>query len=110
MAGREKATEAAQQEQHKDSENFRDRQKVFMSFFKKPRTRAEVEHLTGIRICSVCRYVGMLANSSLIKVHHIGICPVTGHGNVEFLTTNPDLFPEEKQLSLYDFFWKGGRK
>jgi hypothetical protein B2_09763 len=48
----------------------------------------------------------MLANDGKVKVHHKGICPVTRHDNVEFLTTNPELFPKDKQFSFWDK-WEG---
>ena len=71
----------------KDIDYTRDKQRVFQCLFTVPRTRAQVETLTGIRINSVCYYVGMLANDGKVKVHHKGICPVTRQDNVEFLTT-----------------------
>lgn len=94
----------------KGNENFRDKQKVFMCLFEEPRTRSQVSVLTGIWINSVCYYVGMLAEENRVKVHHKGICPVKRSDNVEFLTTNPELFPKEKQLSLFDTLWKGARR
>ena len=90
----------------KDIDYTRDKQRVFQCLFTVPRTRAQVETLTGIRINSVCYYVGMLANDGKVKVHHKGICPVTRHDNVEFLTTNPELFPKDKQFSFWDK-WEG---
>ena len=90
----------------KDIDYTRDKQRVFQCLFTVPRTRAQVETLTGIRINSVCYYVGMLANDGKVKVHHKGICPVTRHDNVEFLTTNPELFPKDKPFSFWDK-WEG---
>ena len=69
----------------KDIDYTRDKQRVFQCLFTVPRTRAQVETLT---------------------VHHKGICPVTRHDNVEFLTTNPELFPKDKQFSFWDK-WEG---
>ena len=108
MAERKKATEAANlpNGKGKDMEHTRNKQKVFQCLFAEPRTRAQVERLTGIRINSVCYYVGMLADNGKVKVHHKGICPVTKYPDVEFLTTNPELFPNNKQLSFWSK-WEG---
>lgn len=86
----------------KDTDYTRDKQRVFQCLFTEPRTRAQVEALTGIRINSVCYYVGMWGSAGKIRVHHKGVCPVTKHDNVEFLTTNPELFPKNKQFSFWD--------
>ena len=94
----------------KDNENFRGKQKVFMCLFEEPRTRSQVSVLTGIWINSVCYYVGMLAEEGKVKVHHKGKCPIKRSDNVEFLTTNPKLFPKENQLSLFDILWKVFKK
>lgn len=90
----------------KDINHTRNKQKVFQCLFSEPRTRAQVERLTGIRINSVCYYVGMLAEKGKVKIHHKGICPITRYPNVEFLTTNPELFPKNKQLSFWTR-WEG---
>lgn len=42
----------------KDTDYTRYKQRVFQCLFTEPRTRAQVEALTGIRINSVCYYVG----------------------------------------------------
>lgn len=94
----------------KDNENFRGKQKVFMCLLERPKTRWQVAKETGIEINSICYLVGMLINENKCKVHHIGICPIKGSTGVEFITTDAELFPKEKQLSLFDILWKGGKK
>mgnify|MGYP001052038597 CR=1 FL=1 len=89
----------------KGSDNLRDKQKVFRCLFEEPRTRAQVAYITNIWINSVCYYVGQLFEQNKVKVHHKGECPIKHSKNVEFLTTNPELFPEKKQLT-FDF-WNG---
>lgn len=108
MAERKKATEAANlpNDKSKDIDYTRNKQKVFQCLFSEPRTRAQVERLTGIRINSVCYYVAALAGNGKVKVHHKGVCPITRYSNVEFLTTNPELFPKNKQLSFWGK-WEG---
>lgn len=84
---------------------IQDKRKVFSCFYESPRTRSQVADITGIWINSVCYYAGEFLRDGKAKVHHRGTCPIKHSNNVQFLTTNPDLFPEEKQLT-FDF-WKG---
>lgn len=111
MREKDKAAGAAPfQPKGKDSECLRDKQIVFRYLYDEPRTRAQVADATGIWINSVCLYVGSFLKQGVARVHHKGICPVKRSHNVEFITTNPALFPKERQLSLFDILWKGGGK
>ena len=56
---------------------------------------------TGIPIQNVCRYVAMLFDRNQIAIVRKDKCFITGE-IVEYLTTNPDLFPKDKQLKLWD--------
>lgn len=56
---------------------------------------------TGIPIQNICRYVDMLKDSNSIAIVKKDKCKITGEW-VEFLTTNPDLFPEDRQLKLFE--------
>lgn len=99
-----KAAEAAPKHLDKGTK-IQDKSKVFSCFYKSPKTRSQVADMTGVWINSVCYYAGEFLRDGKAKVHHRGTCPVKHSNNAQFLTTNPDLFPEEKQLT-FDF-WKG---
>ena len=55
---------------------------------------------TGIPIQNVCRYVDMMSKRDLIAVIRKDKCAISGE-MVEFLSTNPDIFPKEKQLKFW---------
>lgn len=113
MRQKKKATEAApipNLNKGKNTECIRDKQIVYRYLYEEPRTRAQVADATGIWINSVCLYVGGFLKEGKAKVHHKGICPVKHSHGVEFVTTNPALFPQDRQLSLFDYLWKGGKK
>ena len=90
---------------YKNSNNSTEKQAVYRSLLERPKTRWQVAKETGIEINSICYLVGMLINENKCKVHHIGICPIKGSTGVEFITTDAELFPKEKQLK-FDF-WGG---
>lgn len=84
---------------NKDSNNNQ-LQRVYSTLFARPMTMYEVALITGIERANVCRYVAELRKSNSIAVVRLGICPITRHDGVQFLTTNPALFPQETQLDL----------
>ena len=84
---------------HKDN-NINQLQRVYSTLFARPMTMYEVALITGIERANVCRYVAELRKSNSIAVVRLGICPITRHDRVQFLTTNPALFPQETQLGL----------
>lgn len=75
-------------------------QKVYSTLFVRPMTMLEVAQLTGIERANVCRYVAELRKQNNVEVVRLGVCPITKHSRVQFLTTNPSLFPQETQLGL----------
>lgn len=81
-------------------DNINQLQRVYSTLFARPMTMYEVALTTGIERANVCRYVAELRKSNNIAVVRLGICPITRHGRVQFLTTNPALFPQETQLGL----------
>lgn len=84
---------------HKDN-NINQLQRVYSTLFARPMTMYEVALITGIERANVCRYVAELRKSNSIAVVRLGICPITRHDRVQFLTTNPALFPQKTQLGL----------
>lgn len=90
----------SQNVQGKGRNDFTEKQEVCKCLFEEPRTRAQVSHITGIWINSVCYYVGQLFEEGKAKVHHKGECPVRHSKNVEFLTTNPDYSRKTNNLLL----------
>lgn len=75
-------------------------QKVYSTLFVRPMTRLEVAQLTGIERANVCRYVAELRKQNNVEVVRLGVCPITKHSRVQFLTTNPELSPQKKQLDI----------
>ena len=84
---------------YKDN-NINQLQRVYSTLFARPMTMYEVALITGIERANVCRYVAELRKCNNIAVVRLGICPITRHDRVQFLTTNPALFPQETQLGL----------
>ena len=84
---------------NKDTQ-FNQLQKVYSTLFMRPMTRLEVAQLTGIERANVCRYVAELRKQNSVEVVRFGICPITKHSRVQFLTTNPESFPQKKQLDI----------
>lgn len=75
--------------------------RVFESFYSQPKTMLMVEEETGIRRPNVCRYVAKWKKSSSIEIVKFGICPISRHSRVQYLTTNPALFPNPIQMNLF---------
>jgi hypothetical protein len=55
---------------------------------------------TGLPIQNCCRFVDMLKAINAIAVVRHGKCQITGE-IVEYLSTNPTLFPKDTQLKLW---------
>lgn len=76
-------------------------QRVFKALSKaEPMTRLQVAEQTNIRRANVCWYIRDFKKHSQVAVVKKGIDPITKH-KAEFLTTNPDLFPEDNQTNLF---------
>jgi len=56
---------------------------------------------TGIPIQNICRHVEMLKSTNSIAVVRKDYCRITGE-LVEYLSTNPDNFPKDLQLCLWE--------
>ncbi len=88
--------------QHKDSDYLIQAQRVYKAFFECPKTMLQVATETGILRANVCRYVATLKKSNNVAIVKVGICPISKHSKVQFLTTNPSLHPKQRQLNLFD--------
>ncbi|MCW9708087.1 hypothetical protein [Fodinibius salsisoli] len=65
-----------------------------------PLTRLQVAQKTGIRRANVCWYIRHFRKRNQVAVVRKGIDPITRHP-AEFLTTNPDLFPDDPQTDMF---------
>jgi len=74
-------------------------QRVFAALYKQPKTMLMVEAETGIMRPNICRYVSKWKKRDCIKIVRLGICPISKSTGVQFLTTNPELFPAIVELS-----------
>lgn len=75
--------------------------KVSNAFSQEPKSRLMAAMETDIFIQNVCRYVDMLIDLNQIAIARMDYCKITNQ-LVEYLTTNPDLFPPNNQLELFD--------
>lgn len=99
------------QDRGKDSKFLTESQATFdILHHGKPMTRYEIAKALGVERANICRYVGHMLKDGIVQVHHVGVCPISHYPNVQFLTSNPALFPKERQLSLFDILWKGVRR
>jgi len=71
------------------------------AFYSKPQSRFMASIETRIPIQNVCRYVDMLRDENKIAVSKKDYCKISNH-LVEFLTTNPEEFPDNNQLELFN--------
>lgn len=91
-----------------ESQNGQDREMRFASqlqtvkqyLFKQTASRYMVAIDTHIPIQNVCRYVDMLKAGNSIAVVRKGYCRISGE-LVEFLSTDPEKFPNDSQLTLW---------
>ena len=77
-------------------------QKVYNSFYNKPKTMRQVEVETGVRRDHITRYVDTLKKNNKITIVNKGVCPITNRDGVQFLTTDPSFQPKFLQLSLFN--------
>jgi hypothetical protein len=73
--------------------------KVFAAFRRQPKTMLMVDIETGIMRSNITRYVAKWKKQNCIKIVRLGICPISKSSGVQFLTTNPELFPAIVELS-----------
>lgn len=76
--------------------------RIYKSFFDRPKTMKMCEVETGIDRANICRRVGELKELKRIAVVKLDTCKISGFSRVQYLTTNPDLFPEDNQLRLFE--------
>jgi hypothetical protein len=79
--------------QCKDKHFEAQKKRVFAAFYKQPKTMLMVEVETGIMRSNITRYVAKWKKQDCIKIVRLGICPISKSTGVQFLTTNPELFP-----------------
>jgi len=65
--------------------------RVFIAFYKQPKTMLMVSLETGILRANICRYVAEWEKENRIGIIRKSICPISKH-RAGFYTTNPDLF------------------
>jgi len=75
------------------------RTELYFKEFTATRYMASVD--TGISIQNICRYVDELRESNKIAVVRIDYCQISRF-KAEYLTTNPELFPSDNQLKLWN--------
>jgi DNA-binding transcriptional regulator LsrR (DeoR family) len=85
-----------------DKEFKSESRRMFIALLDKPLTRYEVAKLINVDRANICRYVSCLLQNGRIAITRIRKCSISGDGNVEELTTNKDLFPEDNQ-TYFDF-------
>lgn len=68
-------------------------ERVFTALYKQPKTMLMVSIETDILRANICRYVAKWKKRDCIKIVSLGICPISKSTGVQFLTTNPELFP-----------------
>jgi hypothetical protein len=78
--------------QGKDKHFQAQMKRVFVAFYKQPKTMLAVSIETGILRANICRYVAKWRKENRICIVRKGICPISKH-RAGLYTTNPDLFP-----------------
>jgi hypothetical protein len=66
---------------------------VFASFYKQPKTMLMVSIETGVMRSNITWFVREWRKLNRIRIVRKGICPISKRGRVQYLTTNPELFP-----------------
>lgn len=88
------------QERSKDT-YFQNQFKItYEAFYVQPLTMKELSILKKIDRANICRYVRLMRRAGTIKVFSKGYCRITKHLANRY-TTNPDLFPFDKQLKFF---------
>jgi hypothetical protein len=84
---------------HNKSTDFQAQMKrVFLAFYRQPKTMLMVSIETGIYRANICRYVAKMNKQSSIRIERKSICPISKH-RAGFYTTNPELFPSISEPS-----------
>jgi hypothetical protein len=81
---------------------YRDQfRRTYEGFFKQPQTMKELSMKLNIDRANICRYCRRMRLQNLIRSYKKGRCSITRR-IVNIWTTNPDLFPQDPQLSLFN--------
>ena len=88
--------------QSKDTKKTPQTQLIYKALLERPKTMLEVSNETDILRANVCRYVSKWKKTNSIAVVRFGVCPISKHRKVQFLTTNEALFPQSRQLNLFE--------
>jgi hypothetical protein len=89
------------EEQGKDNHFKNQFKKAFESFYRHPQTMMELSVATGIERANICWYCRTMRKAGTIAVFTRTRCSITNYF-AKKLTTNPELFPKQIQLSLFD--------
>jgi len=81
------------EEQGKDKYFQAQMKRVFAAFYGNPKTMLMVSIETGIMRSNITRYVAKWHRQNSIKIVRLGICQISKREGVQYLTTNPELFP-----------------
>lgn len=93
--------ESSGEDKAKDK-HFRDQfTMVYEGFFKEPQTMKQLSERINIDRANICWYCRDLRESNRIAPYKKGRCPITKH-TATYWTTNPELFPQDPQLSLFN--------
>lgn len=88
-------------EQGKDNHFRNQLAKAFDGLFRHPQTMMELSVATGIDRANLCRYCRLMRRAGTIAVVKRTYCSITKHLANKY-TTNPDLFPIQRQLNLFE--------
>jgi hypothetical protein len=87
---------------HSEDNHFKNQfLRAFEAFLRQPQTMKEVSVATGIDRANICRYCRLMRRSGTIAIVKKTYCSITKHLANKY-TTNPDSFPLNQQLSLFD--------
>lgn len=75
------------------------RTELYFKEFTATRYMAAVD--TGINRANICRYIATLKKSNSIAIVKRDKCQISGC-TAQYLTTNPELFPSDNQLKLWN--------
>ncbi len=79
-------------------------QQVAQCFNERPKTRTMVSDQTGIPTKNIDRYIAQMKKTGNLRIVKLGICEITRHAKVEYLTNNPAYYPKDTpvQMNLFD--------
>jgi hypothetical protein len=87
---------------HSKDNNFKNQfLRSFEGFLRQPMTMKELSVAIGIDRANLCRYVRQMQCEGTIAIVKRTYCSITKHLANKY-TTNPELFPKNLQLSLFD--------